>query len=241
MTRPVLVLGPSLGTTSATLWGACADLLRDDLDVVLWDLPGHGGAPLAGPSSTMADLAAQVLDRVDGPFAYAGDSVGGCTGLQLLLDAPDRIRSAVLLCTGARIGTAQTWADRVEQVRSGGTAALVAATPARWFGPGFADRDPDRAEALLRDLAAVDDAGYTAVCDALAGFDVRDRLPEIAAPVLAVAGADDPVTTPELLREIADGVQHGRLVVLDGVAHLAPAEAPQQVAELVRRHVLDAA
>jgi 3-oxoadipate enol-lactonase/4-carboxymuconolactone decarboxylase len=53
-----------------------------------------------------------------------------------------------------------------------------------------------------------------------------------------VAGADDVTTPPEKLREIASGVRRGELVELDGVAHLAPAEAPEEVARLVRRHVL---
>ena len=76
------------------------------------------------------------------------------------------------------------------------------------------------------------------MCGALAGFDVRHRLGRIAAPVLAVAGAEDLATPPDSLREIADGVQDGRLVVLDGVAHLAPVEAPAAVARLVRDHAL---
>jgi pimeloyl-ACP methyl ester carboxylesterase len=36
------------------------------------------------------------------------------------------------------------------------------------------------------------------------------------------------------LREIADGVRDGRLLVLDGVAHLAPTEAPAAVARVIR-------
>ena len=39
-----------------------------------------------------------------GTFGYAGDSVGGAVGLQLLLDHPERVSGAVLLCTGAKIG-----------------------------------------------------------------------------------------------------------------------------------------
>ena len=39
------------------------------------------------------------------------------------------------------------------------------------------------------------------------------------------------------LEEIAAGVKHGRLVVLDDVAHLAPAERPDEVARLIREHV----
>lgn len=235
MSRPTLVLGPSLGTSAATLWGACAALLADDFDVVAWDLPGHGGRPAQGPVS-IADLAARVLDQVAGPFHHAGDSVGGAVGLQLALDAPDRVRSVVALCTGARIGTPESWQERIDTVRASGTSALVTASAQRWFGPGFAEREPARASALLHALSDADDEGYAAVCAALADFDVRDRLGEIAVPVLAVAGSHDAATPPELLRAIAGGVRDGRFVELDGVAHLAPAERPEEVAALIREH-----
>ena len=70
-------------------------------------------------------------------------------------------------------------------------------------------------------------------CEALADFDVRSQLGKIAVPVLAVAGAEDFATPADLLREIADGVQRGGLQILDRVAHLAPAEAPHDVAKLI--------
>ena len=70
-----------------------------------------------------------------GPFHYAGDSVGGAVGLQLLLDHPDRVAGAALLCTGARIGTAGSWQDRAALVRAEGTKAVVPTAGAeRWFG-----------------------------------------------------------------------------------------------------------
>jgi pimeloyl-ACP methyl ester carboxylesterase len=175
-----------------------------------------------------------VLERVDGPFLYAGDSVGGQVGLQLLLDAPDRVLGAVLCCTGARIGDEQVWGDRIAQVRASGTASLVTASAQRWFAAGFVEREPERASALLHSLRDASDEGYVAVCGALAAYDARERLGEIAAPVVAVAGAEDPVCPPALLGEIADGVPDGRLVVLDGVAHQAPAEAPEEVAMIIR-------
>ncbi|HRD61233.1 MAG TPA: 3-oxoadipate enol-lactonase, partial [Nocardioides sp.] len=69
-----LVLGPSLGTSADACWGACAALLRDDFDVRLWELPGHGTDRGPSPADlTIADLAATILDSVDGPFLYAGD------------------------------------------------------------------------------------------------------------------------------------------------------------------------
>ena len=61
---------------------------------------------------------------------------------------------------------------------------------------------------------------------------------EITTPVLVVAGAQDRATPLPVVEQIASGVVHGRLVVLEGVAHLAPIEAPADVAGLIRQHAL---
>ena len=243
---PLLVLGPSLGTSATTLWSQAAAQLRDRFEIVAWDLPGHGANALGTESFTMAELAAGVLATVDEvlgerdaagtSFVYAGDSVGGAVGLQLLLDAPERIDSAILLCTGAKIGEAEAWHERAATVRASGTPAVLVGSSQRWFAPGFLDREPETGAALLHALQDADREGYALTCEALAGFDLRDRLAEIQAPVLAVAGAHDAVTPPASLQEIADGVGDGRVVVLDDVAHLAPAEVPVKVARLILEH-----
>lgn len=245
--KPILVVGPSLGTSVTALWAATAELLADSFHVIGWELPGHGhGAPTTDAFS-MADLAAGVLACVDrvlsdrgerhGTFAYAGDSVGGAVGLQLLLDAPTRVSAAVLTNTGAKIGEPEGWNDRAKTVRAAGTASQIAGSTQRWFGPGFLEREPARGGALLHSLRDTDAESYALVCEALAAYDVRGRLAEIAAPVLAIAGVDDAPTPPSSLEEIAVGVRNGRLVALDAVGHLAPAEAPHTVSSLITSHV----
>jgi 3-oxoadipate enol-lactonase / 4-carboxymuconolactone decarboxylase len=245
--HPLLVVGPSLGTSVTALWGRCAGLLEDRFHVVGWDLPGHGRNTAPPPERlSIAELAAGVLAAADevlagrgqpgARFAYAGDSVGGQVGLQLLLDYQDRITAAVLACTGARIGDASGWHDRSALVLAAGTQAVVESSRQRWFGPGFEAREPGTAQQLIDSLEAADPQGYAAVCGALADFDVRDRLGEIAAPVLAIAGAADIPTPPALLRELAAGVRRGVYAELPGVGHLAPAEAPAAVAQLIIQH-----
>ncbi|OSC40655.1 4-carboxymuconolactone decarboxylase [Mycobacterium decipiens] len=234
----VLLLGPSLGTCAKTLWAATAERLGKQVRVVGWDLPGHGGSPAAASPFTIAELAAAVLALADdvtraGQFHYAGVSVGGAVGLQLMLDAPDRLASAALLGTGAVIGSPQEWTTRAAAVRAGGTKALADIAAERWFAAGFVDRQPAVAAALLDALRVTDHQSYAQVCAALAEFDVTDRLVEITTPVLAVAGAEDRATPPECLRQIANGVHAGRLVVLGGTGHLAPAEVPERVADLI--------
>jgi 3-oxoadipate enol-lactonase/4-carboxymuconolactone decarboxylase len=244
--RPLLLLGPSLGTSVETLWGRCVAALRGNFHVIGWDLPGHGRSAPATGGFTIADLADAVRAiadeiRPDEPFRYAGDSIGGAVGLQLLLDAPKRVTSAALLCTGAKIGEASGWHERAALVRSAGTEPVVAGSIDRWFAPGFVDRQPAVAGELLGALRAADPESYARACEALAAFDVRDQLTSIEAPVLAVAGAFDKAAPPDGLQLITDRVRDGRLVVLDGVAHLAPAELPDGVAALLDGHFGDSA
>ncbi len=246
---PLLVLGPALGTSAAALWTECAAGLVEVFDVVAWDLPGHGyNDTVPHESFSMSELATgvvRVLDEVleqreqyGGSFAYAGVSLGGAVGLQLLLDHPDRVRAAVLLGTGAKIGDPSIWAGRVGQVSISGTSVLVPGAAERWFSADFADRAPDRAAGILHALERADDRAYIQACEALAEFDVRGRLHDIAAPVLAVAGGRDGVTPSASLLEIADAVSDGRFVEIAGASHLLPALEPAQVAGLIRQHLL---
>ena len=234
---PLLLVGPALGTSAATLWTRCAAELAEHFRVVGWDLPGHGAtAPATGPF-TVAELADGVAALAGGePFICAGDSIGGAVALQLLLD--HRVAGAALVCTGARIGTPESWRERAALVRAEGTRSVVATAAQTWFGPGFADREPAAAGALLDHLAGTDDASYAWACEALATFDLTGRLGEARSPLVAIAGGYDTRTPVEGLREIADRVPDGRLAVLDPVGHLAPAEAPAATAALIVGYLL---
>ena len=107
-----LLVGPSLGTAVASLWGAAAALLGERYRVLGWDLPGHGASsPASGPFS-LAELADAVLDAVGSPFHYAGVSVAGAVGLHLALTGDPRVLSTAVVCSGAKLGTRESWQER---------------------------------------------------------------------------------------------------------------------------------
>ncbi|MCQ1999471.1 alpha/beta fold hydrolase [Arthrobacter zhaoxinii] len=241
---PVLIAGPSLGTASMPLWSRAAAAL-DTFTVIAWDLPGHGASPAAGEPFSLADLASAVAALVTGarsagdipadvPVFYAGVSLGGAVGLQLGLDHGFLFDGVAVLCSGAKIGEADAWEERAETVRLQGTPTQVVGSGQRWFAPGFMDREPAAAAALLHSLQDADRFSYALCCRALAGFDIRDRLADITVPVLAVAGADDAVTPPSFAHLIADRVTNGTAAVVDDAAHLVPVEQPAATAELLK-------
>ena len=239
----LLLLGPSLGTDVETLWTSTVRMLGDDVEVVGWDLPGHGRSPVAPGPFSVADLADVVRARAGElaagrPTSYAGVSVGGAVGFLLAAD-PGPVGRVATLASAPRLGEPSGWAERAERVRRAGTSAIVEGSAGRWFAPGFLERDPATGNQLLLRLREVDDESYALTCEALAGYDARPLLATIDLPLLVVAGGHDPVVPPDLARTAADAVARARLEVMTGVAHLPPAEAPDAVAALLTTHLLE--
>ncbi|MEU6393533.1 3-oxoadipate enol-lactonase [Streptomyces sp. NPDC046939] len=233
---PALMLGPSLGTSLA-LWDRVAPELSSGHRVVRWDLPGHGGSDpgLIRAGATVGDLAELVLALADSlgieRFAYAGVSLGGAVGMWLAVHHPERVGSLAVLCSSAHFGGAEAWEERAAQVRAHGVGGVAESAAARWFTPGFG------VARLVQDNRDADPGAYAACCDALAAFDLRERLADIAVPTLVVAGREDPATPPAHAREIADAVPGAELVELAGASHLAVAERPDAVVGLLRTHL----
>ncbi|HEV7726196.1 MAG TPA: 3-oxoadipate enol-lactonase [Modestobacter sp.] len=237
---PVLVLGPSLGT-DVGLFDTQVTAFAGTHRVVRYDLRGHGGSEVVPGACTMADLAADVLALLDDlgvqRFSYAGVSIGGAIGQQLALTVPERVEKLALIATAAQFADPPSWAVRAQQVREQGTAFLVPSRAGTWFTREFAEREPAAAERLLAMLRATPAEGYASCCEAIGAFDVRERLGEIAAPTLAIAGAEDPATTGEMMRELAEGIPGAQFVVVPGAGHLPVATDADVVNAALREHL----
>ncbi|MFC5722339.1 4-carboxymuconolactone decarboxylase [Streptomyces gamaensis] len=237
---PVLLLGPSLGTSSA-VWDPQLPELARHHRTVRWDLPGHGGSPasLLRPDATVRDLARLVLDLADAlgaeRFACAGISLGGAVGTHLAAHHPERVTSLALICSAARFGTPRAWHERRRLVQEHGIAAAADSAPARWFTRDTAQLPAARA--LVTDHRTVDPAGYAACCHLLAGLDLRADLPRVSAPTLVLAGREDRAVPPARTRELADGIPDATLLGIPRAAHLANVERPRPVLDALRHHL----
>lgn len=239
---PVLLLGPSLGTSLA-VWEAQVPSLARHFRVVRWDLPGHGGsaADALPRGGTLADLGRLVLDVADAvgaeTFAYAGISLGGAVGGWLAAHRPDRVSALALVCTSARFGPPDGWRERAAATRADGTGSLADTAPARWFTPGYAEAAPPALHTLVDDQRHADPEAYARCCEVLAGLDLRPDLGLITAPTLVVAGRDDLATPPAAhARPLADAIRDAQLTEIPRAAHLANVEQPHAVLAALLAH-----
>lgn len=231
---PLLVLGPSLGT-SHILWENAVPALRARFRTTAWDLPGHGASPAPTEPFTVGELADAVAGAAPAlaggaPVYYAGVSLGGATGLELLRRHPGLVERAAIIASGAQLGSPEAWNERAAQARAQSTSSLIIGSASRWFAPDSMRDEPALTGRLLHALQDADDEGYALCCEALAAYDVRARLGEIRTPVLVLWGRFDAVAPEEKAHEIAEGVADGRAVVVEGAGHLPPAERPEAVA-----------
>ncbi|MEV5959509.1 4-carboxymuconolactone decarboxylase [Streptomyces sp. NPDC051987] len=235
---PVLILGPSLGTTWH-MWDRQIPELIQQWRVFRYDLPGHGGAP-AHPTVSVAELTARLLTTLDSfgvqRFGYAGCALGGAVGIELALRHPERIASLALVATSPRFGTADEFRQRGVIVRTNGLDPIARTSPDRWFTSGFAAAQPAITEWAVQMVRTTDPGCYIAACEALAGFDVRHELARIGVPTLVLVGSDDQVTGPAEARTLVAGIPDARLAVVPGASHLVPVEQPAAVTDLLVRH-----
>ncbi len=233
--RPLLV-GPSLGTRVAAVWGPTVPLLGDR-PVYGWDLPGHGVSPAATSGFTIAELATGIASAADtvglSTFAVAGVSLGGLASLAVAQQLGSRVTSVTQICSLPQLGTASGWGERAAQIRASGTPSVVQGSAARWFAPGFIESSPTLSSGLLRDLMDVDDESYALCAELLGSTDLRPSVASLTVPYTLIEGAVDVVVPLEAAEAAVASARDGRLEVLPGVAHLATVEDPASVARIL--------
>jgi 3-oxoadipate enol-lactonase len=237
---PVLLLGPSLGT-STDVWERNIGPLAERFRVVRYDHRGEGRSPEPAGPYEIADLGRDVLalmDRLWIERAHVGGvSLGGMVAMWIGAHAPDRVERIVPMCTSAHMPDAP-WAERAAAVREAGSTEPIADTVVRnWLTPGYASEHPEDRAWLRGLLTASPPEGYANCCEAIERMDLRDELPHVEAPTLVISASDDPSTPPEHQRVIADLIPGARLEVIEDAAHLANVQHPSTVNQLIIDHL----
>jgi pimeloyl-ACP methyl ester carboxylesterase len=229
----VLLIG-GLGDTVES-WQFQLDGLAERYRVTAFDNRGAGRTAMPeGPATVeaMADDAAGVLRALDIPSAHvAGFSGGSIIAQELALRHPELVRSLVLQSTWpAPDRYLRTWMQFVRwlvEVAPGERAFLegffLDIYTARAYNDGTVDAFIDEVLAFPHKQAT---EHVQAHLDAFIGHDTTDRLPQIAAPTLVLAGGRDSVSRPELGRAVAELIPGARFDVMDEECHQPFQEVP---------------
>ena len=234
---PVLMFSNSLGA-DLTMWDAQAAEMAKTFRVLRYDKRGHGQSSVPPGPYSIQVLARDALALVDflhvDKIDFCGLSIGGQTGMWLGVNAPERLKKLILSNTAAKIGTNESWKQRIDTVRKEGMKVVGPAVIERWFTPGFRAKEPGTVSKIQRVLEGADPEGYAGCCAAVRDFDARDNLSGIRTPTLVIAGTHDPATTATEGRWLAGQIPESNYVELDA-AHLSNIEARDDFTAEIRK------
>jgi pimeloyl-ACP methyl ester carboxylesterase len=188
-------------------------------------------------------MAKHILGNAPEKFVYAGLSMGGYAGFEIMRQAPERVKALILMNTSVRPdGPEQTERRKglIEMAKTQGLGAVVDAVL-----PAFL------AEQNLKNTALTDkvrkmaeETGLDTFLNQMAAIigrvDSQPTLQTISCPTLVIVGANDTLTPPELAREIVNGVSGAQLVVIDDCGHLSALEQPDAVSQAIKTFLQDA-
>jgi 3-oxoadipate enol-lactonase len=237
-----VVFANSLGT-DLRIWDRLLPLLPPGLRILRYDMRGHGLSDAPAGDYWTGDLVADAaaLMELNGfsGAVFVGLSIGGIVAQGLAAERPDLVRALVLSNTAPKVGTEATWRERMAAVRAGGIEAIADGVMEKWFTHGFRTGRPDELALWRHMLTRTPVDGYLGCCAALADTDLRDSTPNLRQPALAVVGADDGSTPPDLVREMADSIDGCRFEIIRGAGHIPCIEAPEELARLVAGFLAD--
>lgn len=239
-------------TGRASSWREHLPAVAERFDVVAVDLPGHGRTPTSGAAHPLrvsveetADDLAALLDRLELlPAHLLGYSLGARVALRIAIEHPDAVRRLVLESPSpglaepaeraARRADDEGLAGRIER---DGIRAFVDEWQSQLLFASMAAQPAERRARLRRERMANDPAGLAASLRA-AGQGrmepLHDRLGNVRAPTLVIAGALDPVGRRRA-EVVAKGIGGARLAVVPDAGHRPHFERPA----VFRRLVLD--
>ncbi|RYH10551.1 3-oxoadipate enol-lactonase [Tropicimonas sp. IMCC6043] len=228
---PPVVFANALAT-DFRIWDDVVARLPARFRVIRYDMRGHGLSDCPPPPYSMGALvrdAEQLLDRLGvKDCVFVGLSVGGMVAQGLAAKRLDLVRALVLSNTAAKIGTRETWEERVAAVGTSGIEALADGTMEKWFTRAFRATPELR---LWRNMVTRTPAeGYVGTCQAIAGTDFYTTTAALTLPTLAIACSEDGSTPPDLVRETAQLVKGSEFHLIRGAGHIAPVEQPDAYA-----------
>jgi 3-oxoadipate enol-lactonase len=233
-----IVLSHALGC-SLGMWNEIAPALARTGTIVRYDTRGHGRSEAVTDAFSLDDLVGDAVRLMDAlgleRVSWVGLSLGGMIGQGLAIDHPARIEKLVLANTVSRLpkeGRAQ-WRERARVARADGMAALAELILTRYFSAEFRQSRPEVIQRFRSGVLRLDPGGYAACCEAIAGLDYFAQLDRIACPTLAIAGSADHAATPEMVKEIADGIPGATLNIIPDAGHLSVVERPDAFLQIV--------
>lgn len=235
-----LVLIAGLGQ-GAWIWEYVLPELRRERPVIPFEARGTGTLAHLSARRSVGEMAADVRAALDRPAHILGSSMGGYVAMTLALEAPELVRSLILVATGTggpdRVPRPRHIAAAVDEALLLPLEEFARRTIDLGLSPGWPERNPDRFEEIV--ATQIDQPtpyelleSHAAACYRF--YDEDCAVERIDVPALVVHGDLDVIVPVENGRALARRLRRCRYVELAGRGHNLMLEEPETFVRLVQ-------
>ncbi|HVO71653.1 MAG TPA: alpha/beta fold hydrolase [Aggregatilineaceae bacterium] len=226
------------------IWQAQVAALRDSFRLILPDLRGHGQSPVPAGVYRMELMAQDVFALLDDlnieRAVWVGHSMGGYVTMAALRAAPERIAGIGLVATHPLRDPDDRRAGRLataENVLTEGSGMVAQNMIRMVFAPGF-DLDSPPARALFDLMSRTSPLGIAGAQRGMAERpDSVETLRHTRVPAVVIAGLGDQIVDPDVMRQMARDIPHGRLVEIVDAGHMPMIEQPDATTAALREFI----
>jgi pimeloyl-ACP methyl ester carboxylesterase len=218
-----------------TMWNAQLDGLAHSFRVIAPDLRGFGDSDVVEGTVSMeqfADDLNALIDTlgIDGPISLCGLSMGGYVAFQFVRKYSDRLKSLILCDTRALADTPDAASARLktaEAVLAHGPYRIFQAMQPKLFAESTPITQPEIVDRVRAMILNTHPAGIAAALRGMAERpDSSPILSGIDVPTLVIVGAEDAISPPEELRQLAAAIPQAKYAEIADAGHMSPMENP---------------
>lgn len=231
-------------TNHGMVWAQqVADLIHAGYCVLMPDLAGHGMSQVAARKTTVDELAEDMVNLLDhlgiDRTIVCGLSLGGMVAQYMSAGYPQSVQALIVAnsCADSTapdvVAANQSWIEQFE--KPNGPLLRMQTVWPQMLNERY--RASPTADAFLaswqRINTKIPGSSFANVARGLQEFKSKDRLKDVSAPCLVIAGEFDRLFPPAVCGEIAQLIPGAIFKVIAGAGHLSSLDSPKEFNELL--------
>ena len=217
------------------MWDLQIDRFKENYNCFTYDIRGLGKSPAGDGQFTIENFVDDLFGLIE-EFklihpVLCGLSMGGYIALRAIERDEEKFKALILCDTKSEADNNAgkiNRANAIKEINNSGAEKFAENFVQKCFAERFINNNKKEYEEVVSRAKASVPAGLKGCLLAMAArTDTTGYLPQIKIPVLVLCGEEDKLTTPSVMKAMADKINGSEFHIVPGAGHVTPVESSE--------------